>query len=101
LPLLVLWNALSKEKRTGQTSIYQARPADQWRVNAGAKENPGQKRPQGSQRTNPQGKQHPGHPGQKAPHKGTSSKVLPLRYEKSPKCKSQEPSNTPRSFIPE
>lgn len=90
LPFLVSCNVLSKEKRTGQTSIFRVKSPDQWRIEPSPKDTPAQKTTEGAKRTIPQPKRHPSHLAQKTPHKGSHNKAIPLR----------EPANTPKNFVP-
>ena len=91
LPFLVLRNVLSKEKRTGQTSIYRVKPPDQWRIEPSPKDTPAQKTAKVVKLPTPSTKRHPSHLAQKTPHKGSPLKGIPLRVH----------ANSPHSFIPD
>ena len=90
LPFLVSCNVLSKEKRTGQTSIYRVKSPSQWRIEPRPKDTPAQKTTGDVKQPIPQARRHPSHPAQKAPHKDSPIKVLPLK----------ETANTAKSFLP-
>ena len=101
LPFLVSAKVLSKEKRTGQTSIYKVNPADQWQINPSPKGTLGQKTPQVAKRPIPMAKAHPGHQAQKEPHKGNPTKGIQIRGLKSTYLNPIEKTNTTKSFIPQ
>ena len=90
LPFLVSSNVLSKEKRTGQTSIFRIKSPAQWRIEPSPKDTPAPKTTKGVKWAIPQTKGHPSHLAQKTPHKGSPIKAIPLR----------ETANTAKSFLP-
>lgn len=90
LPFLVSCNVLSKEKRTGRTSIFRVKSPAQWRIEPSPKDTPAPQTTEGAKRSITQPKIHPSNLAQNTPHKGSPIKVLPLR----------ETANTAKSFLP-
>ncbi len=78
LPHLISRNMLSKQNRTGQTSVYRVQPAMEWRAEPGPNDYPAQMATQVVKPPPPQGKRHPAHPAQTVPHKGNPTKAIPI-----------------------
>jgi len=83
LKRLVVWSLVSKQKRSGETSMLICNPPSKWTL-PGPKQTLGQTRPQVVRGTGREAKAAPRDLGQTEPHKGSPSKVSPNKGRTPP-----------------